>query len=136
VVSIARRALGDDVEIIQAVAPAGLPEQIDAAAMFDVLHLLPPSEQAALIVAVGSAMPGSSVLLIREADPAGGVRFYVTRIGNRLKAIVAGQWSQRLSFRTVPQWTAFFTEHGWTVKTLPMSAATPFANVLFVLTRQ
>jgi SAM-dependent methyltransferase len=136
VVSIARQALGNDALIIEAAAPAGFPEQIDAAVMFDVLHLLPRSEQAALIVALGSAMRRSSVVLVREADSAGGFRFRVTRLGNQLKALVAGRWSQRFAFRTVPEWTAFFTEHGWVVETLPMSDATPFANVLFVLTRR
>jgi len=136
IVAIARRAVADEAEIIHAAAPDGLPERIDAAVMFDVLHLLSRDEQTALIAALGKVMPRSCVLLVREADTDGGLRFLATRIGNRLKAIFAGQWSQRFAFRTVPEWTVFFTEHGWTVETMPMSGATPFANVLFVLTRQ
>jgi hypothetical protein len=101
-----------------------------------VLHLVSREQQTALIAALGSVMPRSSVLLVREADTGGGVRFRATHIGNRIKAIFAGQWSQRFAFRTVAEWTAFFTEHGWTVATMPMSGATPFANVLFVLTRR
>ena len=136
VVAIARRALDDEVEIIHAAAPDGLPERIDAAAIFDVLHLVSPDEQTALMAALGSRMPRSCVLLVREADTGGGVRFHATRLGNRIKAMFAGQWSQRFAFRTVPQWAAFFSDHGWTVETRPMSGATPFANVLFVLTRK
>jgi uncharacterized protein (DUF2062 family) len=136
VVSIARRAVADEAEIVHAAAPDGFPERIAAAAMFDVLHLVSRDEQTALIAALSAVMPRSSVLLVREADTDGGLRFQATRMGNRLKAIFAGQWSQRFAFRTAPDWTTFFKEHGWTVETMPMSGATPFANVLFVLTRE
>ena len=135
VAAIARAALGDDAEIIHAHAPEGLPPDVSAAALFDILHLMPPAEQQALLLAIGSRMASGGVLLVREADRDMPHGFTRVRIGNRIKALAVGQWKQRFYFRGVCDWKALFSGLGWHVEMPPISNAAGFANVLFRLTK-
>jgi SAM-dependent methyltransferase len=135
VAAIARAALGGDAEIVHAYAPEGLPAEISAAALFDVLHLMPLADQEALLVAIGARIVPGGVLLVREADRDNPHGFMRVRIGNQIKAIAVGRWKQRFYFRGAVEWTALFNRHGWNVETLPISSAGGFANVLFKLTR-
>ena len=57
------------------------------------------------------------------------------RIGNRIKAIAVGRWTQRFYFRGVREWTALFSRLGWQVEMPAISNAAGFANVLFRLTK-
>ena len=135
VASIARAALGSDAEIVHAYAPAGLPEYLSAAALFDVLHLMPPDQQESLLQAVAARMVPGGVLLVREADAGAPKGFARVRFGNRIKAIAVGRWSQRFSFRSVRDWQALFMRDAWRVETLATDNAGGFANILFRLTK-
>ena len=135
VAAIARAALGGDAEIVIAHAPEGLPPDVSAAALFDVLHLMPPAEQEALLVAIGSRMASGGVLLVREADRDMPHGFMRVRIGNQIKAIAVGRWTQRFYFRGVREWKTLFSRLGWHVDMPAISNAAGFANVLFRLTR-
>jgi uncharacterized protein (DUF2062 family)/SAM-dependent methyltransferase len=136
VAAIARAALGSDAEIIQASAPDGLPAKISAAALFDVLHLMPIADQELLLEAIGSRMPPGAILLVREADRDAPRGFMRVRIGNAIKAFVFGHWKQRLYFRGLDEWKALFSKLGWHVETPATVNAVGFANVLFRLTKQ
>jgi hypothetical protein len=78
-------------------------------------------------------LPGG-VILVREADGGGGTAFQLVRAGNRLKALVTGNWRQRFTFRSRDEWQRLFAAAGFTVEIREMRAGTPFANVLFRLT--
>jgi uncharacterized protein (DUF2062 family)/SAM-dependent methyltransferase len=128
IAAIARRALGHDAEILQMDARAtDLPPS--AAVLFlDVLHMMPFTDQEILIErAVRSLEPGG-VVLLREADASGGARFTNVKIGNRLKAILTGNWRQRFFFRTHDDWCALLTRHGLDVSGGLADQGTPFAN--------
>jgi hypothetical protein len=133
VAAMARRALGESIEIVHAFAPEGLPERTSAALIFDVLHLMPPVEQDRLLTALFTRSEAGGVVLVREVDAAAGRGFQAVRIGNRLKNLFVGNWRQTFHFRTQDQWRQFFTGRGWEVDTRPMGEGTPFANVLFRL---
>ncbi len=135
VAAIARVALGSDAEIVDAYAPEGLPPDISAAALFDVLHLMPPADQEALLVAIGSRTTSDAVLLVREADRDSPHGFMRVRIGNQIKAIAVGRWKQRFYFRGVREWKALFIRLGWHVEMPAIANAAGFANVLFRLTK-
>ena len=75
-------------------------------------------------------------MLVREADASAGWRFAAVRFGNRLKALAFGAWRQREYFRTTDEWLACFASHGLHAEVRPMSDGTPFANVLFRVSRQ
>src|SRR6185436_19298207 len=101
---------------------------------FDVLHLMRPEEQEALLTETAARLEPGGVVLVREADASGGWRFAAVRLGNRVKALAFGHWRQRFHFRTTDEWLACFAAHGLAGQVRPMRAGTPFANVLFRVT--
>jgi hypothetical protein len=56
-------------------------------------------------------------------------------VGNRFKALAFGHWRQTFHFRTSAEWAALFEHLGFDVSRRDTGDGTPFANVLFVLTR-
>jgi uncharacterized protein (DUF2062 family) len=136
VAAIARHALEGSAEVIEGDARQVALEPARAVLLFDVLHLLPPDDQESLIASIAARLEPGGVLLVREADPGGGWRFTAVRAGNRLKAFAMGTWRQQ-SFhpRADAEWRDCFTRHGFLVEARPMDEGTPFANVLFRLTK-
>jgi SAM-dependent methyltransferase len=135
VAALARRALGEDAEIIHGFAPEGLPERMTVALLLDVLHLMQPPDQQKLLKQIMTRLAPGGVLLVREADAAGGSGFKAVQFGNRLKNVAVGNWRQTFHFRTADEWELEFAREGWSVRREPMGDGTPFANVLFRLTR-
>lgn len=137
VAAIARGALDGFARVIEGDARTIALEPSRAVLLFDVLHLLPPDDQEALLASIGARLQFGGVLLVREADSGGGWRFTAVRVGNRFKAFVTGTWRQQ-SFhpRSDAEWRDCFTRHGFAVEARPMGQGTPFANVLFRLTRR
>lgn len=136
VAAIARDALAGDAEIVTARAPAGLPDRIAGAVIFDVLHLMPADAQEALLIAIRDRMPDGGVLFVRDADADADEGFGRVRAGNRFKAILFGNWGQTFHFRSVREWRKLFERLGWSVETVPTSSTGGFANVLFRLTKR
>jgi uncharacterized protein (DUF2062 family)/SAM-dependent methyltransferase len=135
VATLAQRALGDDATVAAADARTYAPNGCRAVLFFDVLHMMPESDQAGLLEAMTRALEPGGVMLVREADAAAGRRFAAVRLGNRLKALVFGNWRQTFHFRTAEQWRQAFEQLGFHVQSLGADEGTPFGNVLFVLTR-
>ena len=133
-VGVAREALGSDATIVHGDARATNVGPCRVVLLFDVLHMLGSSEQEALLAAVSASLEPGGVALIREADASGGWRFAAVRFGNRVKALAFGHWRQPFDFRTTDEWLACFALHGLAGQVRPMSAGTPFANVLFRVT--
>jgi SAM-dependent methyltransferase len=136
VAHLARIALGADAEIIHGDARTVTLERCRAVLCFDVLHLMPGSDQEAVIAAAAAALEPGGVMLVREADASAGWRFAAVRFVNRLKALAFGAWRQREYFRTMEEWLACFARYGLHADVRPMSDGTPFANVLFRVSRR
>ena len=137
VAAIARHALAGQAEVIEGDARTVAFEPARAVLLFDVLHLLPQDDQDALIASIAARLEPGGVLLVREADPGGGWRFAAVRAGNRFKAFVTGEWrKQSFHPRSDADWRACFARHGFAVDVHPMGQGTPFANILFRLTRR
>ena len=134
--AVAREVLGSDASIVRGDARTTDVGPCRAVLLFDVLHLLRAPDQETLLATVSAVLEPGGVLLIREADASGGWRFAVVRLGNRLKALAFGHWRQPFHFRTPNEWLACFASHGLAGQVRPMSAGTPFANVLFRVTVQ
>jgi hypothetical protein len=111
-------------------------EPASAVLLFDVLQLLRPDDQEALLAGMAASLEPGGVVLVREADASAGWRFTAVRVGNRLKAFAVGTW-RRQSFhpRTEAEWRDCFARLGFRAAVWPMGEGTPFANVLFRLTR-
>jgi SAM-dependent methyltransferase len=135
VAAIARKALGEHAAIVEGDARTHLPPVCRTAFFFDVLHLVPAADQELLLASAARALEPGGVILIREADAAAGWRYQAVRFGNRLKALAGRNWKQRFHFRTAVEWVALAERQGFRVGTRGTGDGTPFANVLFVLTR-
>jgi hypothetical protein len=97
--------------------------------------MMPFADQGRLLADMAGALEPGGVMLVREANAAAGWRFHAVRAGNRLKAVLFGNWKQTFHFRTAAGWTRCFEELGFRVQQRrETGAGTPFANVLFVLT--
>lgn len=130
VARLAQQALGSAVEVLSSDARTVMPRGADAVLFFDVLHLMSAEDQERVIAAASDALLPGGTMLIREADRDGGWRFTVVRLGNRLKAILVGNWGQRFHYRTMDSWASLVARQDLHVAVKPMSDGTPFANLL------
>jgi len=135
VAAIAAAALRGDAEITAADARGVGMEPADAVLFLDVLQMIPPDAQEALIASAAAALTPGGVIIIREADAGGGWRFRMVALGNRLKALAFGNWRQQWYFRSAAGWETCLARVGMRVETRPMGQGTPFANVVLVITR-
>jgi SAM-dependent methyltransferase len=131
----ARIALGGEAEIDEVdLREAKLPES-DLIALIDVIHYLAPAAQEQLLASAAEALAPGGVLLLRVCDSGGGVRALVTRLGDHLGTFTKLGRIARLHLRSAAEWRARLEVLGLEVDPLPMSAGTPFANVLLVARR-
>jgi uncharacterized protein (DUF2062 family) len=130
-VEIARMALGTDASVVRADVMEAEIGSFDAIAIVDVLHLLPRSDQDALLMRLGRALRPGGVLLLREADAAAGWRFQLVRAVNFVRGLAQGRW-RRFGFRTVPEWEQTLRGFGLRVARPSNSSTAAFANVLLV----
>ena len=133
-VSRANAALGDAARFEQGdirSAPFG---NADAVVILDVLHYIDRPAQDVVLRRVRDALTPGGVLLLRVGDAAAGLPF---RISNWVDFIVTrarGHRTAHLYCRTLEEWMQALQALGFTVKPMPMSQGTPFANVLLVAT--
>ncbi|MEA2560386.1 MAG: hypothetical protein QOH06_1890 [Acidobacteriota bacterium] len=131
----ARNALGAEAEIrIGDLMDIPLPPA-RAALLLDVLHYLPAPAQEELLARVAAALEPGGLLLIRDADAAGGWRFTATRIQERACALARRHWQQRFHYRSAAEWRRLLESAGFRVDVEPMAEGTPYANVLLAARR-
>lgn len=131
---VARQALGAEARIeVADLRTAEIPEA-DAILLLDVLHYLPAQDQEDLLARVARALPPGGLLLIRDADAAGGWRFLATRIQERLCALARRHWRQRFHYRSREEWGRLLERLGFEVASTPMAEGTPYSNVLIEAT--
>jgi uncharacterized protein (DUF2062 family) len=129
---VARAALGEQARIEVQDLRVHDPEPCDVVLLLDVLHYLEPGHQLALIRRVARALRPGGVVLLREADAAAGLRFFVTRCGERLCAIARRDRSQVFTYRTAADWCGVLRAEGLRPTVSAMWAGTPFGNVMIV----
>ncbi len=105
------------------------------ALLLDVLLYLDPREQDDLLQRIADALEPDGIVIMREADRAGGWRFRITQWAERLCSFARGEWRTRCHYRSREEWNNRLGTLGFMVETYPMSTGTPFANILFVARR-
>jgi hypothetical protein len=131
----ARLVLGNAMPISQSdIRDVELPA-CSAIAILDVLLYLGWNEQRTLLEKCAQAFETGGVLLLREADASRGLAFRTTHWAERMACWSRGQFKQRLLYRTADDWIALLASLGFVVSAEPMSAGTPFGNVLFIARR-
>ena len=134
-VAKARQVLENEATILQGDLRVMPLPRCDVALLLDVVHLMQPAEQDDLLARVGEAIGPGGLLILREADAAGGWRFRAVRLGNWLCRAVQGQWRRRFHFRTASEWSRRLAELGFTVEAQSMCGSMPFANVMLYARR-
>ncbi len=104
----------------------------DAVVILDVLHYLRPPAQEDVLRRARAALAPGGVLLLRVADDRAALRFRLTLALDRLATRLRGMPSARLHCRPLGEWQALLAGLGLAVERAPMSAGTPFSNVLLV----
>ncbi len=129
-IAVARQCLGQWGSFqVADIATAALP-RTDVVLLMDVLHYLPAAQQDELLGRVVGALRPGGALILREADAAGGWRFMVTRAGERLRALLRGDWRRSFCYRSGGDWEKLLTNLGLEVSAQGADQGTPFANVM------
>jgi SAM-dependent methyltransferase len=133
-VARARGALGGAADIVCADMRATTFAAVDTIVMLDVLHYVREPEQDAVLARARAALPIGGSLVLRVGDAASPRGFAVSRSVDRIVALVRGHGFAPIVGRTLAAWRSRLEALGFAVASEPMSAGTPFANVLLVAT--
>ncbi len=104
----------------------------DGIVILDVLQYIAYPDQRRILERVHKALLAGGVLLLRIGDADGGLGFILTKWVDRMVSLAYGRGLQRLYCRTTAEWRELLWGVGFDTETLPMSAGTPFANVLII----
>jgi SAM-dependent methyltransferase len=130
----ARRAFGERVEILEGDIRTAEFGRADVVLLLDVMQYLEPASQRSVLCRARAALPAQGLMVLRVADRQAGWRFEATRLADQCVLALRGQWSFRLHCRSVVDWRALLADCGFGTEIRPMSAGTPFANVLILAT--
>jgi len=133
-IAAARVALGGRATVeVGDVRDAEIPP-CDVVAILDVLHYVPVPDQDRVLARCATAITPGGRLLLRVCDADAGVRAAITRLSDQAITLLRGGWP-RLHTRGLKSWITAVERVGFGVEAAPMSAGTPFANVLLVARR-
>lgn len=128
----ARAALGDTAEFAAGDIRDAAFGRADTVVILDVLHYIDPAAQDAVLARVRTALRPGGALLLRVGDAGAGWAFRWSNWVDHAAMFARGHGYVRLYCRPLPAWRASLEALGFRVAAMPMSAGTPFANVLLV----
>jgi len=131
-VTRARFALADRAEFVSGDIRDTAFGSADALVILDVLHLMDYSAHAPLLKRARAALPAGGLLLLRVSDATAGVRFRVGRWVDRAVLLARGHGFVPTYCRTLADWQHLLADCQFRSEAVPMSAGTPFANVLLI----
>ena len=104
----------------------------DVVLLLDVLHCLDWDSQRQVLERVRDCLAPAGMLLLRVADANAGLSFRFGRFVDAAVLIGRGLRGTQLCCRPLTEWQRLLEAIGFSVRTLPMHAGTPFANLLLV----
>lgn len=104
----------------------------DRIVILDVLHYVDFAAQEEALRRVKAALSPEGLLLLRIGDASGGLSFRISQWVDRAVLLLRGRGWTQLHCRPLQAWLDLLAELGFHTDTIPMSADTPFANVLLV----
>jgi SAM-dependent methyltransferase len=105
---------------------------VDTVVILDVLHYIDFAAQEDVLRRIRAAFGNGGVLLLRVGDQSSSLRFRFTDAVDRAVMALRGHRLERLYTKPLAVWKKQLAEMGFCVEAIPMSAGTPFANVLLV----
>jgi SAM-dependent methyltransferase len=128
----ARAALGEKAQIECAdIREAGF-GKADVVVILDVLHYMDYATQDSILMRARAALEPRGTLLLRVGDAAGGLRFRFSHWVDKIVTVARGHRLGPLYCRGIDEWRRALERLEFDVEGHPMSARTPFANVLLV----
>ncbi len=106
--------------------------QADAVVILDVLHYIDIAAQNEVLARVRAALPAGGRLLLRVGDASARRGFAVSQWVDAVVTRIRGHRVLPQYGRTLAEWSAQLHQLGFSVHSQPMSAGTPFANVLLI----
>jgi SAM-dependent methyltransferase len=104
--------------------------------LFDLLHYLPPDEQANLLERLAARVPPGGKLVIRECPRDRNTRFWLTRLAERFAQTTTWNLKGPLHFPTRESICAAFDDEQFSGVVRPLWGRLPFNNHLFVFRRR
>jgi SAM-dependent methyltransferase len=104
----------------------------DGVVILDVLHYIEYAEQRGILERARAALIGDGVLLLRVGDAGSGLGFKIGKWMDQMTLLMTGRGFRQLHCRSVAGWRELLSAAGFDSEAIPMSAGTPFANVLMI----
>lgn len=104
----------------------------DAVVILDVLHYMDHGAQLGVLRRVRGSLSAGGVLLLRIGDATAGLRSRISVCVDHVVQLARDRRSERFHRRPLRDWQALVAGEGFRTEALPMSAGTPFADVLLV----
>ena len=128
----ARKAVGEQAQFVAGDIRDTDYGRADAVVILDVLHYIDFEAQEKALRRVRETLADGGVLLLRVASLSRGWRYRYTVLVDRAVMALRGHRLPRLWNRPLAEWLERLEALGFGVEAHPMSAGTPFANVLLV----
>ena len=128
----AQAALGSKAQIECADIREARFGEADVVVILDVLHYMDYAAQDSVLMRARAALEPGGVLLLRVGNAAAGLRFRISQWVDRVVTVARGHRPGPLYCRSLDEWRSALERLGFEVEGHPMSAGTPFANVLLV----
>jgi len=128
----ARQALGAQAEFVIGDVRGTDFGRADGVVILDVLHYLEYDEQRGILERARGALIGDGVLLLRVGDAGGGWGFKIGKWMDQMTLLMTGRGFRQQYCRPAAEWRQLLSAAGFDSETVPMSAGTPFANVLMI----
>jgi 2-polyprenyl-3-methyl-5-hydroxy-6-metoxy-1,4-benzoquinol methylase len=104
--------------------------------LFDLLHYLPPNDQARLLDRLAPRVAPGGMLVIRDCPRDGNARFWLTHLAERFAQTTTWNMKAPLHFPTREEIFAAFGEDQFERTVEPLWGRTPFNNHLFIFRRR
>ncbi len=104
--------------------------------LFDLLHYLPPADQAQLLTRLAERVAPGGTLVIRDCPRDQNARFWLTNLAERFAQGTTWNMKAVLHFPTREALFAPFAEEQFTRTVTPLWGRTPFNNHLFIFRRR
>lgn len=135
IASLRASAAGLPIEAVEADMASFEPPPCRGIALIDVLHYLDAEAQEALLARCAAALEPGGVLVLRDPDPDGRLRFDLTRAHEALATRVGLTHARIGRYRRGQAWSFLLRLHGLETQVLPLRRLSPYSDRTVVATR-
>ena len=105
-------------------------------ALFDVLHYLPPAQQASLLLRLAQSVAPGGLLVIRDCPRDNSARFWMTCVAEKFAQAISWNLSTSFHFPSRERIAEAFGENEFERESRPLWGKLPFNNQLFIFRRR